>query len=602
MSSASSSRASSSSHYTVASAASTIGFVLTLCLPYTSASPLPSADGATDPSDFSGAIAQDVVGQGRGTNTWTDALTTSDSSVMQGLSAVGHFAGSLLPRNVDAISTASLSTSHPSFGLARLDAEGYYRLPTSYVTLVQKFNPGFIVLSYAIAFVGSLCTLELLIRRTTNAGWRNQLLLASAGFTFGAVSTFAMHFIFNNSLSLHHPMQDRKSYPALRLAYDPGFTVLSLIVSCLAMTVAFFVMGTSFHDWWCVPGSRQRRQRRRSSTFSDVQKQGDDYGRWKDAHKKVLRRGTIGMGALLSRAGSAAKWSMMDSGAEKDDAAKWGGSAVKSKKGSADYDPSDPIRNDSKLAELDFRLGRSAVQRELAKRAEPTSPLTPTHQTPIAPITPIGPRTSFQSIRPMPSDASLPSEPSKTFYPPTRRGSVPEAVFTPGFNFPPRETDPASSTTHLLHTSPFNSVRTLDRSPLGWSEDESPLPDTSKRRASLPAVVLPPRIDPSSRQGQIPTLSRIQSLPEADPEMGLSRSPSLEDPTQSSKSSDDPKLGERTVTRDTHGSNKHVEFKGKPVFTKIEKFLGFDVVTRDEIIKIFITGTIAGMGVAAMRE
>jgi hypothetical protein len=304
------------------------------------------------------------------------------------------------------------------------------------------------------------------------------------------------------------------------------------------------------------------------------------------------------MGALLNRAGSAAKWSMMDSGLEKHDPGNWNGSAVKSKKGSK-YDMTDPIRNDSKLEELDFRLGRSAVQRELAKRSEPNSPATPRMPTPI---TSGGQRASIHSIRPMPSDASLPSEPPKAFYPPIRRGSVPEAVFTPGFNFPGRDTDSASSTTHLLAVSPLDSVRTLDRSPLGWPEDESPIPDMSKRRASLPAVVLPSRADLASRQGQANTLSRIQSLPEADPEMGLSRPPSSDDHTESPKSSDEVKFGERTVTRDTSGGNKHVEFKGKPVFTKIEKFLGFDVVTRDEIIKIFITGTIAGLGVAAMRE
>jgi hypothetical protein len=39
------------------------------------------------------------------------------------------------------------------------------KVPVEYVELVQKFSPGYIVLSYFVAVVGSLCTLELLLRR-----------------------------------------------------------------------------------------------------------------------------------------------------------------------------------------------------------------------------------------------------------------------------------------------------------------------------------------------------------------------------------------------------------------------------------------------------
>jgi hypothetical protein len=40
-----------------------------------------------------------------------------------------------------------------------------YTMPSQYTELRQTFNPGFIVLSYVIAVVGSFCTLELLLRR-----------------------------------------------------------------------------------------------------------------------------------------------------------------------------------------------------------------------------------------------------------------------------------------------------------------------------------------------------------------------------------------------------------------------------------------------------
>lgn len=40
-----------------------------------------------------------------------------------------------------------------------------FDLPDKYIELNQTFAPGNVVLSYVIAVVGSLCTLELLLRR-----------------------------------------------------------------------------------------------------------------------------------------------------------------------------------------------------------------------------------------------------------------------------------------------------------------------------------------------------------------------------------------------------------------------------------------------------
>lgn len=39
-------------------------------------------------------------------------------------------------------------------------------VPVRYVELIQEYSPGYIILSYVIAVVGSLCTLELLLRRS----------------------------------------------------------------------------------------------------------------------------------------------------------------------------------------------------------------------------------------------------------------------------------------------------------------------------------------------------------------------------------------------------------------------------------------------------
>jgi hypothetical protein len=80
-------------------------------------------------------------------------------------------------------------------------------------------------------------------------------LLVGAGTSFGAISCFALHFIGtppppralrpadgplkieartgNNSLLLLRPASATEPARYLSLAYDPGFTILSLVVSVL---------------------------------------------------------------------------------------------------------------------------------------------------------------------------------------------------------------------------------------------------------------------------------------------------------------------------------------------------------------------------------
>lgn len=131
------------------------------------------------------------------------------------------------------------------------------------------------------------------------------------------------------------------------------------------------------------------------------------------------------------------------------------------------------------------------------------------------------------------------------------------------------------------------------------------LPDLSRRRASLPiAIPNPPRPEASIlRNG--PTLTRIQSMAEAD-----------QDPVQHVQSpSDDKKhvagLPEMAVmgqlhdleeVRDPSLPGKKVRIVDKPALSKVEGFLGFDSVSPSDIAKVLITGTVAGLGVASMRE
>ena len=510
--------------------------------------------------------------------------------------------------------------SHPIIALAQYDTiAGLYRIPEGYITLTQHFNGGFIVLSFAIAFVGSLCTLELLIRRTTNSGWRNQVLLGSAGITFGAVSTFAMHFIFNNSLSLHHPLRTEKLYPVIYLTYDPGFTVLSLVASCTAMTIAFFVMGTHLHDWYCVPGRRRGgSSSSQSSSRSSSRHGADDYGKWKSSQKKALRRGTAGVGALLQQAGAVAKWSLMDTVDEiekqdwKPGMCEIRGKGQKGEEKEIDDDEDGIIKRDQKLEELDFRLGSSAVNIELERRQasnEVSAANSPTFRA--------------SSIRLMPSNSSLPQSSLPVLYPPRSRHSSPQTqiepmpfppqsneVFTQGFNFPPHvEVEPSALTVSLIpkNTPSANSVSIWrPGSPQMGDSSSGRLPDMSQRRASLPTASLSSVRPEPSIYRNANTLTRIQSLPEADSEPPVMVR-AVSDEKRSAKRMSDPKVSavdQIDALEDPvkPPDQRRVRIIGKPVVNKLERFLGFDAVTTADIIKVFLTGTIAGFGVASMRE
>ncbi|KAK4684826.1 hypothetical protein P7C73_g5335, partial [Tremellales sp. Uapishka_1] len=468
----------------------------------------------------------------------------------------------------------------PIITLASRTADGLFRIPDDMFVLVQSYNAGFIVLSYIIAFIGSLCTLELLLRRTSNRGVGNIVLLATAGCCFGAVSTFAMHFVGNNSLSLHHPNQKALGYSSLYLSYDAGFTILSLVVTCLAMTLAFFVMGTQVKDWSCAPHGRKHKQRvraRKESKFG-----GDEYKKWKSIHRKAS---PVSVGSLLVKAGMVANWSMLDHGTgrsgEKNQKG-WKGSFKSDKNGKngmaeLDEDPSrvgeedeeERILRDKTLAELDFRKGRQAVRDELEKRD--------------GMATRSSHRLSHGTV----------SMPSPAYSGDIRRLSTPAEFFTPGYDEPAAEATKAfafpaegdHSTLHLLpQVARPSAIEYTLAPPLAL---HLPQPEPIGRRASLPsAYTFPPT--PQSL-AQTPTyqsgLARIQSLPEDVESQNTSGSHSI-----SSSRRDSPpepvKKANRFARRD---------------FTKLETFLGFDVVTASDIFKVFVTGFTAGLGVAAMH-
>lgn len=541
------------------------------------------------------------------------------------------------------------TTPHPlperqwaQFGIARFDhVQQTYRLPEGYVILRQTMHPGFIVLSYLISLVGSLCTLELLIRRTSNRGISNIILLASAGICFGAVSTFAIHFVGNQSLALHHPNQDNDpDFPDIYLSYDAGYTILSLVASCLAMIFAFFAMGTDIRlgrcssGWWC--SSDRKSLRRSQSTHSR-----EETNPWK-LHKAKMRK-SANIGTIFQQAGMMPSWSLMEGPSRRYSAQGWRDLVpwipqrkssvqvwpVEYNAGSMDEDTI--IRQDKDLNELDFRYGRIAVRDELDRRAlhVDTAPPTTIDDTPMGSVNSMQQMHTQMQMQ-MGSDQQYPFSPLASYYQAGTPQSAPPTYHSPsspaldlGYAFPPRNTDSTSnfinSTTNLL---PHNN-EPLAPPPAILGPTSVGLPPAilqNGRRASLP-VISPPYAP------RMATLTRIQSLPEPDPDMSpiprtnhhMDASKNAKENIASSGSSSDATTGDNDHEAgiyddesdfgyiDHSGWRQRLRLKiqaGLPL-TRLEvaeRFLGLDVVTWTEVFKIFITGMVAGWGVAAMRK
>jgi hypothetical protein len=409
------------------------------------------------------------------------------------------------------------------------------------------------------------------------------------------------------------------------------------------MTIAFFVMGSDLGNWCCVFGGKRPLSRRKER---EDQRQAEEYKKWKTEHKKtgeMLFKGSKGMGALVSAAGKVAKWSLVEDPSKGDQSPRssgWRsplsgkGKVLEEEKdwdavemgtnrgvGMAQLAEDDMIAKDKKLREIDFRYGREAARAEMAKK------------TSSGRGTPISSPLSVRTPAPVPltdSTASLPAIPPAAVYPP-RRGSVPgyttsghmpgfssssTEVFTPGYNFPPRID---SSTANLLRNDTAqNSPMESDASPSWPRRGSLEIPphipfDYSTRRASLPTAKPIPDNTFSS------TLSRIQSLPEADQDhhstpplsvysrvspsfsgsQGKAPTPMLEQGLGSLP--DQGKVPEPENEEEKRKAERERYWEKKDWSVKIQRFLGFDVVTKEEVFKIVLTGTIAGFGVAGMR-
>ncbi|GAA6000073.1 hypothetical protein JCM10207_006038 [Rhodosporidiobolus poonsookiae] len=111
----------------------------------------------------------------------------------------------------------------------------------NYIELVAHYNGVYIFLSYLVSVVGAWTTLEMMLKRTGSSGLWNVMLLIGAGIAFGSTATFGMHFVGNQSVTLRFPPPWEGN--GVPLSYSAGYTILSLVVSCLSMILAFSFIG-----------------------------------------------------------------------------------------------------------------------------------------------------------------------------------------------------------------------------------------------------------------------------------------------------------------------------------------------------------------------
>ncbi|KAL8884088.1 MAG: hypothetical protein Q9215_007786 [Flavoplaca cf. flavocitrina] len=100
----------------------------------------------------------------------------------------------------------------------------------------HQFNPGYIVLSYLVSFVGCWTTLKLLHRRTSHRGYYNWYLLLAAAVSMGAVAIWAMHFIGNRAITM------LDGQPELQIQYSAGYTGGSFFLPICVVSIAFYLL------------------------------------------------------------------------------------------------------------------------------------------------------------------------------------------------------------------------------------------------------------------------------------------------------------------------------------------------------------------------
>ncbi|KAL8662167.1 MAG: hypothetical protein Q9202_004923 [Teloschistes flavicans] len=103
----------------------------------------------------------------------------------------------------------------------------------------HTYNPGYILLSYFVSFVGCWTALKLLHRRTSRHGYYNWYLLLGAAIAMGAVAIWSMHFIGNRAITMYNGERE------LQIRYSAGCTAGSFFLPIGVVSVAFYLLGLS---------------------------------------------------------------------------------------------------------------------------------------------------------------------------------------------------------------------------------------------------------------------------------------------------------------------------------------------------------------------
>ncbi|KAI0441483.1 FAD dependent oxidoreductase-domain-containing protein [Xylaria telfairii] len=112
----------------------------------------------------------------------------------------------------------------------------------------RSFDPGFVVLSFVVSFIGAASTLELINRRTSRNGLLNQVFLVSAAVTMGGISIWSMHFVGNRAIIIG------RDQPELRIVYSSGFTAISFFLPIIVLVTAFLATGANNVSFWRIIG------------------------------------------------------------------------------------------------------------------------------------------------------------------------------------------------------------------------------------------------------------------------------------------------------------------------------------------------------------
>ncbi|KAI5359867.1 Putative MHYT domain-containing protein [Septoria linicola] len=98
----------------------------------------------------------------------------------------------------------------------------------------STFDPGIVAASFFASLTGCLLTIEILHRRGTALGnlrsWAETVACATS---FGLVGIWCMHFIGNRAIILG------RGDPEYQLVYNSGYTVLSVFLPIIGLTIAF---------------------------------------------------------------------------------------------------------------------------------------------------------------------------------------------------------------------------------------------------------------------------------------------------------------------------------------------------------------------------